>query len=304
MRTLDTLIVSPSLRVAQEGPLDYFLKNDPDLQAAIREEAWDAFLLALSETTPEIIKALKDRPLKTFSELADGYKTVCGYPFGTITCHVDGKAALTAHPFADLAMLLCSPHCERDKPGWPPAVPFWDPSLRASILAISAVMKQWAKNFTDLNGNPHFKLVAVALGTMHTWMVEPNLLTQHEWFGQSKVIRSTVYQTQQYGLPIDGWNPTKETEAEFKTRVKGLAKNLGVWARKHISETKALFVNYDSKRNREHYTWTALRLARQLTYPEILEVQKQVDLDDATVRKGVKAVLKTLGLRDVVANRK
>ena len=81
------------------------------------------------------------------------------------------------------------------------------------------------------------------------------------------------------------------------------------WSEKHIAEVKSHLVKYDTKRNPDHYPWAALRLAREMTYPEIADdwanrTGQNLGLDEGTVRKGVHAVLKDLDLRDVRARRK
>lgn len=87
--------------------------------------------------------------------------------------------------------------------------------------------------------------------------------------------------------------------------MKNLKGDLTAWVGAEIRETRRRFVKYDTKRNPEHYAWTALRLARRMSYPEILAAAPPYgEVDEATVRKGVCSVLKVLDLRDLQGKRR
>jgi hypothetical protein len=282
---------------------EYFLRTDPELARAIQESAWRSFFAALEETTPEFMNRLKERPFESFRVLADGYVKVSDYPFGAITCQVDGHLALNVYPLRDLALFICSPTVQAPSVTWPPSAAFWEPTMQSTVLKFAASVREWAAGFLDTARNPHPRIVGTALETMRAWLADPKSIESTHWLGHATIIRRSSLQTPGFEIPIEGWNPTKETEAQFRDRIKTVIKELKEWSRTHISEVKPHFVKYDTKRNSDHYCWTALRLAREMTYPQIAELWSATtldgtDLDDGTVRKGVRAVLKRLGLHD------
>jgi hypothetical protein len=288
---------------------DYILRSDPGLTVAAKESAWDSFFTALEETTPEVMKALLQSPFEVFRELVEEYKKVSSYEFGQVLCERDGRRTFHAHPLSDLALLICSPEKERPKSDWPPSAAFWEPTMRSPILSLTAVMRQWAAHFLDKDRNPHFRFVTVALATMRTWLLQPDTIASDHWLGQAKAIARRAIQPQRIALTIKAWSPTEETEVEFKARIKAANQRLVRFSKDHIADVKSRLVKYDTKRNPEHFCWTALRLAREMTYPAIAELwanrtDHHLDLDVGTVRKGVLAALRDLDLRDVRSRRK
>jgi hypothetical protein len=275
----------------------------------MKESAWDSFLKALEETTPEVMEGLKGKPFEVFRELEAEYKKVSLHKFGSHICEVDGRPIIAIHPFSDLAQLICSPNFDRFTGAWPPSAAFLEPTMQPTVLKLATAMRAWAANFLDPQRNPHFRFVTVALGTMNNWLEQPKTIEVGHWLGQARVIRAQGYQPQKFNLGFDGWNPQVETEEAFRSRVKEVRKNVNHWAKSYVAEIRSLFLKYDTKRNPEHYHWAALRLASEMTYPRITETWggragESLTLDEGTVRKGVRAVLKILDLKDIKANRK
>jgi hypothetical protein len=287
---------------------DYLQRNDPGLQLAMEESAWASFLEALEKSTPGLMESLKSKPLEALKELADAYGEISAHKFGAITCIWDDKPALTAHPLGDLARLLRQPDTPQPTNPWPPSLPFWDRRIRSHVLQLASTMSAWSNNFRDEHGQPHLRLLNAALGTMHAWIEEPNLISDPHWIGHAKVVAYQSYQAPIVNFQLPSWNPLKETDTAFQERVARLKKELTKWARGHVREVRRMFVKSDTKRNPEHYHWSALRLSNEFTFRQIADHwgtgHPDAILDEGTIRKGVKTSLSVLGLRDVAAKRK
>jgi hypothetical protein len=268
------------------------------------------FLKTLEETTPEIIGALRGRPVEVLAELAAKYNGIGPHELGALTCEWDGQPALAARPMWDLAMMICSPERERPANPWPPSALLWDASMRTSILEIARVMQDWAENFRRLNRVHHWRVIDAGLETMRTWAQDPALATKDMWWGLVEVTPSQQMEAAPIELAIPGWDPLKESETDFLARVAVATAGLKKWAREVVSSVKPMLVKLDSKRNPEHFNWAALRLVRQLTFREIADEWQRIrpqnteGFDDGAIRKGVQSTLKALGLRDIHANRK
>lgn len=295
---------------------NYILRGDPGLSGATKQRNWTLFLKALEVTTPEIVTSLRKNPLDACRAFAVQYAKISTHKFGALVCEWDGRPALAARPLEDLAVLICSP--ERGKPNnpWPPSAPYWEPALRTELLDLSIAMREWAANFQSPGESkrvPHWRIVDAGLESMRTWLQEPETMSVDHWWYLAEAIASNWLEPSQNTITIKGWNPiANETEVEFRARVKKLTDHLNQWAKKEISSIKSLLVKFDTKRNPDHFHWAALRLVRQLTYPEITQAWANTrpddptaaDLDEGTVRKGVKATLKALDLVDLPVNRK
>ena len=195
--------------------LDYFLRTDPGLAAAIKEIAWDSFFEALEKTTPGVLAKLKERPFEVFRELAEDYKKVSRYEFGRYIHESGGCPTLHLYPLGDLAMLISSPGNERPKSDWPPSAAFWEPAIQGAVLKLATVMKGWAANFLDENGNPHVHFVTVALETMSNWLTNPGTIANDQWLGQVRCIGRNATQPVQFDFPFTGWSPTQENRDGF-----------------------------------------------------------------------------------------
>jgi hypothetical protein len=257
-----------------------------------------------------MITSLKAKPFHAFTAFANRYKEISPYPFGSLVCEQDGRPALTARPMGDLAILICFPDRERSKTLWPPAAPFWEPALRLELLQLSMAMRDWARNFRDYKGVPHWRVIDAGLETMRAWLDEPELASSNQWWGISEVIQSgRQLPTGELNLKIRFWNPLKETEEDFNKRIRAATDDVKRWAKNQIQQSKKLLVSFDTKRNPEHFHWAVLRIVRELTYPQIAEWWANLKpnntdaLDEGTVRKGVHAVLKTLQLLDLNVKR-
>jgi hypothetical protein len=286
--------------------LSYFHRDDPGLPNARHESAWDSFLKALAEFTPEIIDGLKGAPVKAFHEVANEYKKISSYDFGSAFCQSDGRRTLNPRPLGDLALLICSPDGKVQWTDWSPSAPFREPAMQKSVLKLSDVMREWAANFLTFRGNPHFGLVNAGLHTMHQWLVEPESVASTKWFEHAKIFTRRTIPVSLYEIQIDGWNPRLETEKQFNARFKRRINELNRQVKGHVREMKRQLADPDAKRNPAHYQWAAFRLARRMTYPEITKLctaGNPESLDDATIRKGVKVALKCLELQDVTTPR-
>jgi hypothetical protein len=287
------------------------LRGDPDLSRAIQQRNWTSFFDAIQETTPEIITRLKDRPFSAFSALASRYKQVSFQTFGAIVCEVSGSPALTVLPLADLAKLICFPDFHKKVNAWPPCAPFWEPALRTEVLELSITMTDWGGSFRNPNGVLHWRVIDAGLETMRTWLQEPESAMRLHWWGITEVIRSSIQlQPFEHVIKLCSWNAPSETEEQFNERINSLTRDIKNWAKEHVREVKKVLVSFDTKRNPEHFHWAAFRLARGLTYPQIADEwasrnpQSGGRFDEGTIRKGVKAVLKSLQLQDLTGNRK
>ena len=76
----------------------YFHRDDPGLLHARQESAWDSFLKALAEFTPEIIVGLKGAPFRAFRKVANEYKKISSYEFGWPLYQSDGQSFLNPRP--------------------------------------------------------------------------------------------------------------------------------------------------------------------------------------------------------------
>jgi hypothetical protein len=284
----------------------YFHRDDPGLLNARQESAWDSFLKALAEFTPEIIDGLKGAPVKAFREVANEYKKISSYEFGSALCQSDGRPILNPRPLGDLALLICSLDGKVQWTNWPPSSPFREPAMQKSVSKLSDVMREWAAHFLTFRGNPHFGLVNAALHTMHQWLVKPESMASTERLEHAKIFTRRSIPISQYEIQIDGWNPRLETEKQFNARFKRRVNELNRFVKGHVREMKRQLAKPDVKRNPAHYQWVAFRLARRMTYPEITKLcaaGNPESLDDATIRKGVKVALQFLGLQDVTTPR-
>lgn len=246
----------------------YFLRDDPGLSQAIEERNWTLLFKAIEETAPEFIASLRGRPFKKLTAFVDRYKEISLYPFGGFVC----ETRMNPRPLMDLAVLLCFSDYEKPSNLWPPSTAFWEPELQYQLLDLSVVMKDWADNFRDLQGRPHWRLVDAGLQTMRAWLEDPETLEINRWFGSVEIHhRSLAFQPLPIAVSISYWNPLGETEEKFTQRIKGITAQIKKWARDQIPEMKKNLIEFDSKRNPEHFDWTALRLIRKLTYPQIIE---------------------------------
>ncbi len=269
-----------------------------------------SFFSAIETTTVEIIQSLREKPFSALCVLADSYRKVSSYEFGALTCEWDGMPAFAGRPLQDLAMLVCFPEQERPANPWPPSGMLWDSRLRVELLELSLVMKAWAQNFLDLGRVPHWRMIEAGLETMRTWLQDPTTQANDRWWGISEIFCQRLPQPSDGSIRLQGWDPGFETEEQFTVRVKEIVTVVEKWANNQISQIKPLLVKIDTKRNPDHFNWAALRLARELTYPQIAELwtnakpQDTTGLDEGTVRKGVQTTLMSLGLRDLSVKRK
>jgi hypothetical protein len=285
---------------------NYIHRDDPGLLNARQEIAWNSFLIALAEFTPEIIDALKGTPLGAIREVQNEYQKISSHEFGVALCVIDGQRSLNPRPLGDLALLICSPDGNVQWREWPPSVPFREPAMQRSLSKLSDVMREWAANFLTIRGAPHFGLINAGLHTLHQWLVKPESMASTERLEHVKIVTRRWIPAPPYNIQIDGWNPHQETEEEFTERLKRQLSELNQIVKGDVRKMKRQLSKADVKRNPDHYQWTAFRLARRMTYPEITELcaaRNPESLDDATVRKGVKVALKFLGLQDVTTLR-
>lgn len=292
-------------RTTETSVTRYVHKDDPGLPKARQEAAWASFLQALAEFTPELIDGLKGAPLEAFRDVADEYKKLSPYDFGSSLYISDGRQNLNPRPLGNLALSICSADGEVKWNDWPPSAPFREPAMRRSVSKLSTAMRDWARNFIAIDGNPHFGLVNAALQTMHHWLVQPESMEPMVWSGHARVSIFRLNPIPEYEFKLAGWNPRLETEKQYLARFNLEIKEVKRLVRAHLREMKGQLVKPDIKRNPEHYQWTALRLARRMTYSEITELcvaKNPKNVDDATVPKGVKTALKALGLRDVTTS--
>jgi hypothetical protein len=284
----------------------YFHRDDPGLLNARQESAWDSFLKAVAEFTPEIIDGLKGTPVEAFHEVATEYKKISSYEFGSALYQSDGRPILNPRPLGNLASFICSTDGKVQWSNWPPSAPFCEPAMQKSVSKLSDEMREWAANFLTLGGNPHFGLINAGLHTMHQWLVKPEAMVSMEHLEHAMIFIRRSIPISQYEIRIDGWNPRRETDVGFNARFKRQVSELSRLVKGDVREMKRQLAKPDVKRNPAHYQWAAFRLARRMTYPEITKLcaaGNSESLDDATIRKGVKVALKFLGLQNVTTPR-
>lgn len=287
----------------------HVLRDDPHIAKAIYEQNWLSFLQALERKAPDLIDGLRCNPLKAFTRLAERYSAISTYPFGSLTCEWDGKPALTMSPFGDLANLIRSPDRPVPHNPWPPSAAFWEQSLRLEVLELARVITDWGAAFQDEGRLVHYKIIDAGLETMRAWAGDPSAMAEQQWWGIGSCVPSLQIPVPHAELTVSGWDPQSETEDEFKTRIAALVADINTWAKTNIRDVRPLIKKFESKRNLEHFEWAALRIAGGLRYGEIAEIwaskgDQFLNLDESTVRKGVKSTLVSLKLRDSWANRK